>query len=94
MAIFVAFDQENSHRDPEAKTIELGPYLVAQLVGNVLHVSQGFQPFILATRDEAGWTVNGLDGLLFQSVRFLTLPDEREAELDAAADEYDAEHEE
>ena len=93
MPIVVAFDPPDAGRSPGARTAEFGPYRVASLVGNELMVFDGFQPLTLAFRDDAGgWHVNGLDGLTFESVRFLPPPAERAADLDRAAEVYDEEN--
>jgi len=91
--LMVLFDSAKDHAtDPNARCLELGPYLVAAIEGDVLVVFEGSQPVRLAVRGAGGWTIDGLVGLRFPTVRFVP----RAAGLQAAPDDetrlHDTEH--
>lgn len=90
MPVIVDFVQTS----PSTVRQECGPFRCVQVSDDgTVGVFDGFQPFTLATRSPSGkWIVNGLDGLEFDS--FIVMPprEQARAELDAAAEKYDVDH--
>jgi hypothetical protein len=71
MPVDIVFDPPNAGLHPDARPLRLGPYSVAQIVGDELFALDAELAFVLASRTTEGvWVVNGLEGLTFRGVRF------------------------
>ena len=93
MPLMVLFGPAGDHAtDPGARCLELGPYLLAAVEGDVLVAFEGACPVRLAVRVAGGWAVSGVDGPAFPTVRFVPRGGGGEADPGEATRAHDTEH--